>query len=268
MYNRLGSQVFRATQLGSDALEGIVQNISNIKTVGHKKTETSFVQTLNGEISKHQTTDFSQGTLNRTGESLDFAIDGKGFFEVELPTGQRAYTRIGRFSLNSEGELVTSEGFKVLPRIEQTKVSSAPVFEKDNSSMNLKVSRPKLQIPVHLEPHVDEDGTIYGKDTQTGEKTKLGKISVIAFNNPSGLKLVESGYYIATKDSGTPQEIETGVNEKTQVKQGFLEFSNVNIASEFMNLAQIKNMLTAQIKILKAIDKIYENVHFTISRST
>ncbi|MBI1859008.1 MAG: flagellar hook basal-body protein [Candidatus Melainabacteria bacterium] len=265
MYTKLGNQVLRTTQAGSEALANIVDNISNIKTLGYKKQETSFVETLNGEISKHQNSDFSQGLLSRTGQEFDFAIDGKGFFEVELPSGQRGYTRVGAFSLSADGELVTAEGHKVLPRIEQT---SIPKLINSQGGLNLQVSKPKLIIPAHLTPEVDEGGNIYGLNEQTGEKTKFGKISVVAFNNPSGLKPMDRGYYLETKDSGAPQEIETGINAKTQVKQGFVEQSNVDMASEFMNLAQMKNVLTAQLKVLKAIDKIYENIHFTISRST
>jgi flagellar basal body rod protein FlgG len=99
-------------------------------------------------------------------------------------------------------------------------------------------------------------------------KVRYGKLNVVVFNNPQGLESINKSYYTATKESGSPQEIKPDISSATQVKQGFVEGSNVDTAKTFMELAQMKNILGAQFKVLKSIDKIYENIHYTISRSS
>lgn len=282
MFGKLGSQALIATEASSSLLTDVITNISNMKSIGYKKGETTFTEALNGELIKHTTRDFSQGPLRQTTEALDLAIEGKGFFEVEFPNGQRAYTRVGNFHLSNEGELMTQEGYRVLPQIEQSRMPIQPIFVREDVKqtgtsglninvsevgLNLKVSTPKLIVPSHLPPEISEDGTIYGADHETGEKARLGRISVVLFNNPQGLESIGKGYFIETKESGNPIEVNAGSDAPTKVKQSFLEHANVNVATEFMNLAAAKNLLTAQLKILKSIDKIYENVHFTISRA-
>lgn len=261
MFGKLGYQTFRATENNLDALSNIVENISNINSIGYKKGQTSFIETLNGEIAKQESKDFSQGPLRRTGELYDLALDGVGFFEVELQNGQKAYTRAGRFRLTNEGELITEEGYRIMPEIEAVKSVS------DDQGFNIKVTSPKLKLsPEHI-IEITDDGTISEINQETTEKNKIGKINVVAFNNPQGLESIGRSYYVQTKESGMPQEIKIGPNASTKVKQGYLEYGNVDMASEFINLSQMRNVLSAQFKLLKAIDKIYENVHYTISRS-
>ena len=269
MFGKLGYNAFRATENNIDALSNVVENISNINSVGYKKSQTSFVETLNGEISKQETKDFSQGPLRRTGEVFDLALDGVGFFEVELLNGQRAYTRGGKFRLSSEGELVTDEGYKVIPEVEE---AAKPVLEvnkdkKDELGLNIKVTTPKLTVSPDIVPEVLEDGTVNGINQSTGEKTKIGKINIIAFNNPGGLESIGKSYFLPTKASGMPIDLDAGSNGPSKIKQGYLELGNVDMANEFMRLSQMRNLLSAQFKLLKAIDKLYENVHYTISRS-
>lgn len=269
MFGKLGYQSYRATERNIDALSRIVENISNVNSIGYKKGTTSFAETLNGEIGKYDTKDFSGGPLRRTGDPYDLAIDGPGFFEVELPNGSRAYTRAGRFKLSSEGELLTQEGYRVIPEVEEQAkptVINSPT-EKDELGLNIKVTTPKLSISPELTPEILEDGTVNGINSDSGEKTKIGKINIVAFNNPSGLESIGKSYFTQTKSSGAPLDIETGPNSACKLKQGFLEFGNVDMASEFMNLADIRNLLTANFKVYKVIDKLYEQVHYTISRS-
>lgn len=276
----LGQQAFGAVQNQAEALNRIIENISNINSIGYKKTEVNFLQTLDGQMKASTAKEFSQGPLRRTGDVLDLALEGQGFFEVEFPNGQRAYTRAGRFRQNSDGELVTEEGYRVIPQIEQSENTSRSVIERkpivnvdgagtlaaNELGLNLKVVEPKLTIPTTLTPEIGEDGSILGVDN-SGEKSKIGKLNVVVFNNPNGLEATGKGYYVPTKASGAPLDTEIGSNASTKVKQGYLEFGNVNMASEFMNLTQIKDLLSAQFKVLKAVDKIYENINYTIGRS-
>lgn len=269
MYGKLGYQTYRATERNLDVLAKIVENISNVNSIGYKKGQTSFIETLNGEISKHENKDFSQGPLRRTGELYDIALNGPGFFEVELPTGQRAYTRAGRLKLNSDGELLTQEGYRVVPQVEE---KAKPFVKtgtpgKDDLGFNIEVTTPRLIIPSYLTPEITEDGTVNGIDTETGEKTKIGKVSIVSFNGAEGLQSIGKSYYLQTQTSGLSQAIDAGPTSNTKVKQGFLEYGNVDMATEFMNLSDIRNMITANLKVLKLIDKLYENVNYTVSRS-
>lgn len=269
MFGKLGYQTLNSTKRNLDALGRIVENISNMNSLGYKKTQTSFVETLNGEIARYETKDFSQGPLRRTGEVFDLALNGPGFFEVELPTGQRAYTRAGRFKLNGEGELLTQDGYRVVSQVEQKGIPKMEFTKGQNNEPGLDagVASGKLSISPELTPEISEDGTVSGINPDSGEKTKIGKISVVVFNNPQGLEPLGKGYFLPTKSSGSLIETEIGPNHSTSVKQGYLEFGNSDIASEFMNLSQMKNILSAHFKVLKVIDKIYEQVHYTISRS-
>ena len=270
MFNKLGYETLKATNGNAESLARTIENISNMKSIGYKRNQTTFIETLNGEISKHESKDFSQGPLRKTGEVFDLALNGPGFFEIELPTGQRAYTRAGHFRLSGEGELVTAdEGYRVIPLVENV---GKPVIEvnkdkKNELGLNVGITTPKLIIPPDLTPEITEDGTVNGINQETGEKRKIGKINVVSFNNPQGLESIGKGLYLPTKLSGQIQETEYGPNNPTQIKQGYLEYGNVDVAHEMMDMAQMKNFLSAQFKVLKVIDKLYEQVNYTISKS-
>ena len=269
MTGNLGYQAYRSTERSIDALSRLIENITNVNSLGYKRTKLSFTETLEGEIMKHESREFSQGPLRKTGEIFDFALNGPGLFEVELPSGQRAYTRAGRFSLNNEGELVTAEGYRVIPKVEDMSNPLVTVNKdsKGQLDLNIKVTTPKLLISPDITPSVQEDGTINGVNPDTGEKTKIGKLNVVVFNNSEGLESIGRGYFLPTKSSGQVQDIEAGPDSPTKVKQGYVEYGNVDMATEFMNLAEIRNMLNANFKILKVVDKLYEQVHYTISRT-
>lgn len=269
MFGKFGYQVIRATQNNFAELNNSVENVSNVNSIGYKKRKVTFVEALNGQISKHETKEFSQGSLRRTNLEYDFALNGPGFFVVELQNGQRAYTRAGRFALTSEGELVTTEGYRVIPEVEASGRSIIEVNTKEDSELglNIKVKTPRLIIPATLSPVIEGDGKVYGLNNTTGEKTEIGKISVVNFNNPQGLESLSRSYFLQTNESGLALENKIGPDYATQVKQGYLEFGNVDISAEFFNLSQMRNLISAQFKLFKIMDKIYENVHYTISRS-
>lgn len=269
MFGKTGYQVHRGIEGNLAFVNNAITNISNVNSIGYKKGQVSFVEMLDGEVAKHESKEFSQGPLRKTDEPYDLALEGPGFFEVELPNGQRAYTRAGRLRLTGEGELVTEEGHRIVPEIEQT---GQPVIEASDSEdselgLNIKISTPKLIIPSDLTPEISLDGTVNGISQTTGEKSKIGKISVVLFNNPQGLESIGKSCYLATKSSGMPIETKIGPDSPTSVKQGYVEFGNVDMVSELVNLSQMKNLLSAQFKLLKTLDKIYENVHYTISKS-
>ncbi len=269
MFGNTGYKTIKSAENVVSFLNKTIENLSNVYSVGYKKNQQSFVEALNGEISKHDTKDFTQGPLRKTAETFDLALDGPGFFEVELPNGQRAFTRAGNLGVSSDGELITKDGHRVIPEIEPV---GQPVIEPSGDSgkelgLNIKVTTPKLIVPANLTPEILEDGTVNGINGSTGEKVKLGKINVVVFNNPQGLESVGNSYYVPTKQSGSPIEADVGPGGKTRIMQGYLEFGNVNMASEIVNLTQSRNMISAHFKVFKILDKLYENIHYTISKS-
>lgn len=269
MFGKAGYQSLQGLQNSLGALNNMIENISNVNSIGYKQKKSSFVETLNGEMARHENKDFSQGPLRRTGELYDLALEGPGFFEVELPNGQRAFTRAGRFNLTGDGELVTTEGYRVIPEIEQQGKSVIEVNNNQGNELglNMKVATAKITIPHDLTPEISQDGTVSGISGTSGEKTKIGKINIVVFNNPQGMESIGRGYFLQTKNSGAGIETNVGPDGTTKIKQGFLEYGNVNMANEFMNMSQIRNLMSAQFKVLKTLDKIYENIHYTISRS-
>lgn len=267
--SNIGYKALKAAKNSIDMINQTIENFSNVKSLGYKKKEVSFIETLNGEIERVEGADHSQGTLRRTGDIYDVALEGPGYFEVELDNGQIAYTRVGRFKLNSDGELVTEDGYRVLPQVES---STKPIIKPSSSEnnelgLNFKVETPKLLIPPDLATEIKEDGTVNGINTDTNEKVKLGKINLVVFNNPNGLKPIGKGYYLKTDSSGQSIETEAGFGAATKVKQGFVEFSNVSVAQEMMNLSQMKSLIAAQFKVLKVLDRIHENINYTVGRS-
>src|SRR3989338_5333867 len=111
MYGKMGFEAYKGMENNLSSLNNAIANVSNVNSIGYKKSKTTFVETLNGEVAKYEGKDFSQGALRKTGEVYDIALNGPGFFEVEMPNGQRAYTRAGRLRLTGEGELVTEDGY-------------------------------------------------------------------------------------------------------------------------------------------------------------
>ena len=272
MLSKLGYEALTSAQASMGLVGEITENLSNVYSVGYKRNKTTFAQALNGEITMYQNKIHSQGALRKTGEIYDAAIEGPGFFEVELPSGQRAYTRAGRLNLSSEGELITLEGYRLIPEVEGIGEAVSPTVKTGDTKstelgINIEVNTPKLTIPVNVTPEIAEDGTINTINPESGEKTKIGKIRVALFNNPQGLESMGKGYYLETKESGKPQDVEVSPFTATKIRQGYVELSNVDIAASFMEIIQLRNVISAQLKTMKVLDKIYEQVHYTISRA-
>ena len=272
MLSKLGYEALTASQASMGLVNEIIENLSNVYSIGYKKSKTTFAEALNGEVSKHQNKIHSQGVLRKTAELYDLGIEGPGYFEVELPNGQRAYTRAGRLGLTSDAELVTKEGYKLIPEVEGISETTSPSVQIDNAKstglgINIEVTTPKFIIPPDVTPEIAEDGTINAINPESGEKTKIGKIKVVVFNNPQGLESIGSSYYLETNESGKPLDIEASPNTATKIKQGYVEYSNVDIAASFMEIIQLRNVISAQLKTMKVLDKLYENIHYTVSRA-
>ena len=214
-------------------MDVISNNLANVSTTGFKKSRPVFedllYQTLRqpGAQSSQQTqlpsglqlgvgvrtvaTErlFSQGSLTQTNNPLDIAINGNGFFQIQMPDGTTAYTRDGSFQTDSQGQLVTSSGYPLLPNV------SVP-----SNAIQVTIAR---------------DGT--GTVTLPGNTTtQLPQIQLATFVNPTGLQSQGENLYQETAASGTPQINSPGTNGLGVLNQTFTESSNVNVAEELVNM--------------------------------
>lgn len=160
------------------------------------------------------TGEFRQGSFQSTNNPMDLAIGGEGFFAVEMPDGSRAYTRDGSFKLNSSGEMVSNDGYKLADSITIPAGASAVAISK-NGSVSAKV-------PGQNEP------------------VEVGQIKITVFPNPAGLTRLGQNLYADGGASGTGEEKEAGTEGAGGIQQGYLEGSNVEIVEEMVK------MITAQ----------------------
>ncbi|WP_336916577.1 flagellar hook basal-body protein [Acinetobacter modestus] len=229
-------------------LDTISSNISNMQTMGYKKENAQFANLVasnnsNNRISEQgigvsleQTyTDFKNGDVQTTNQPYDFAIQGQGFFEIEQADGSLAYTRIGQFHVNSDGQLALASG--------QTLTAD-------------------VRIPPDVEKVVlTADGTLTGKIIGTGEELELGKIELVRFENDSQLKKIGNGLYTATQRSGEPESGELRTDGMGIVLQGHLEMSNVDLVSEISNLIMAQRAYQLNARVLQAGDQIMETIN-------
>jgi flagellar basal-body rod protein FlgG len=229
-------------------LDTISSNISNMQTMGYKKESAQFsnlvaTNNINNAISQQGIgvslestyTDFKNGDVQTTNQPYDFAIQGKGFFEVEQPDGSLAYTRIGQFHVNAEGQLALANG-----QVLTTDIRIPPDVERVNLAA---------------------DGTLSGKVIGTGEELELGKIELVNFNNDSQLKKMGNGLYLSTQLSGEPQYGEMNTDGMGTVLQGHLEMSNVDLVSEISNLIMAQRAYQLNARVLQAGDQIMETIN-------
>ncbi|HSQ41902.1 MAG TPA: flagellar basal-body rod protein FlgG [Fibrobacteraceae bacterium] len=215
-------------------VDNISNNLSNINTVGFKKSSLQFedliyqtMQEPGGETAEGVTAplgiqiglgsrvaatdrDFSQGSLDETGNSTDAAIEGDGFFQIRLPNGETAYTRAGNFSLSSDGYLCTSQGYILEPGI---------VIPDDADDM-----------------YIDEDGKVMATLTEDEEAEELGQIELARFINPAGLSAQGGNLYLQTEASGEPILGTPGDDNFGSIKNQYLEASNVDMVDEMVGM--------------------------------
>ena len=206
--------------------EAISDNLAAATIPGYKKQDVSFEAVQAGVMSQGTpnlqtqfllpryagTTNFSQGELRQTGVSTDVAIDGRGFFEVQMPSGATAYTRDGEFHINASGQLVTKQGFPVLG-------DNGPVQLDTNLGGNISIS-PTREI-------------------SQGSEVR-GKLKVVDFAQPNQLAQLSGGYF--TNNDPAVQPVDAPA---VSVRAGFLEGSNVSAMSEMANLITVMRSFEA-----------------------
>ncbi len=180
----------------------------------------------------------NEGSLNTTGNSLDLAIDGDGYFQVQMPGGELGYTRAGNFSRSPEGLLVTSDGYQVMPGI---------TIPQGASSIT-----------------IGTDGTVSATlPGQTAAQT-LGQIQVANFPNAAGLQSMGDNYVKETAASGAADLGVPGENGRGTVRQGMLEASNFNVVEELVDMIETQRAYEVNSKMISATDDMLKYVNQNI----
>ena len=262
----MSSAALHIARTGLDAqdtrMRVISNNLANVNTTGFKKDRAAFetlayqVVTAPGAASTAETRYATglnlgtgvrvqgtaridtQGSLQTTGNSLDMAIDGDGYFQVQLPGGQLGYTRAGNFSRSPEGLMVTSEGYQVLPGI---------TVPQGTTSITLGA-----------------DGTVSAQIPGQTEAAQLGQIQIASFANPGGLQATGDNYLVETAASGAAIVGIAGQDGRGQLRQGMLEGSNVNVVEELVDMIETQRAYEVNSKMISATDEMLQYVNQNI----
>ena len=175
---------------------------------------------------------FHQGTFQETGNALDLVIEGNGFFQVLQPNGTVAYTRAGAFKLDSEGNVVTSDGFPI---------------------------EPPLVIPAGATAiSVGSDGTVSVTMGDSGEPSTIGQLQLARFANPAGLRNLGHSLLAATAASGQAVVGSPGMDGLGGIAQGMLEMSNVKVVEEMVAMITAQRAYEANSQAIKIADSMLE----------
>lgn len=229
-------------------------NLANVNTTGFKKSQPTFedltYQTIRqpGASSSQQTQiptglqvgtgtrlvstekNFTQGSLQKTDNSLDIAIQGNGFLQVQMPDGTVAYTRDGSLKKDNQGQLVTSDGYLITP----------PITIPANAST---IS-------------IGNDGVVSVTQPGSPAATQIGQIQLASFVNNGGLLSIGKNLYQETASSGQPNTGAPNTNEFGSVLQGYIESSNVNVAEELINMIQTQRAYELNSKVISTSDQM------------
>ena len=177
---------------------------------------------------------YTQGNLVQTGNPLDMAVQGRGFFQVLLPDGTLGYTRDGSFQVSAEGELVTASGYKVQPGI------SIPDGAQSVS--------------------VGTDGTVSVQIAGQSSPTQVGSLQLVDFVNPAGLQPRGENLLLESAASGPAQTGTPGLDGLGSLAQGSLESSNVNVVEELVNMIETQRAYEMNSKAISTTDQMLEYV--------
>ncbi|SMF67955.1 flagellar basal-body rod protein FlgG [Tistlia consotensis] len=241
-------------------VEVISNNIANMNTTGFKRGRAEFNDLLYQDLRRvgsassdagtivpsgvqvglgvkaaavYRITD--QGNITITDNSLDLAINGRGYFEVQLPTGETAYTRAGSFQLSPTGDLVTPDGYLVMPGI---------TIPPQTTSIS-----------------INNNGEVFVQTGSAVKATRVGQLELAQFPNEAGLEAVGDNLFLETTASGTPLAGVPGKDGFGAILQGALETSNVNVVSEITNLITAQRAYEMNSKVIQAADEMMQNIN-------
>ncbi|MFO7277863.1 MAG: flagellar basal-body rod protein FlgG [Pseudomonadota bacterium] len=237
-------------------------NLANVNTSGFKKSRAVFedllyqnIRQVGGNTSQDTISPsglslgtgvrvvatekiYTQGNLNQTGNALDLAVQGRGFFQVLLPDGTFAYTRDGSFQINAQGELVTSSGYAV---------------------------QPGITIPDGAQSiTIGSDGVVSVQLAGQSAPVQIGSLQLVDFVNPAGLQPRGENLLLESAASGPAQVGTPGLNGLGTIVQGALESSNVNVVEELVNMIETQRAYEMNSKAIATTDQMLEYVNNTL----
>ena len=235
-------------------IDTISNNLANVNTTGFKRSRADFEDLMYQQIlapgaaTTQNTANptglqvgtgvrpvstqkiFTQGDFLQTGNALDVAIEGSGFFQVVDPNGELVYTRSGNFRTDEEGRLVTANGYSLEPEI---------IIPEDAMSVS-----------------IGADGIVTVTQPDTTEALEVGQLEVVLFANPAGLKPMGKNLYGATESAGDPLPSTPGLEGAGTLIQGFLEGSNVKVVEEMIDLIVSQRAYETNSKVIQAADEM------------
>lgn len=252
----IGATGMLAQQLNVDVISN---NIANMTTTGYKRQRPAFLDLIYQNIDRPGSTSSDTGTVVPTGlqlglgvragavyreheqgsiqitqNPLDVAITGEGFFQIQLPNGDTAYTRDGTFQLNENGELVTVQGFTIDPGI---------------------------TIPADaIDIEINREGEVLVAQPGTTALTNVGQIQTARFANPAGLETIGDNLMLETEASGSPATGTPGQDEFGPLRQSALESSNVNVVEEITQLITAQRSYEMNSKVISTSDEMLQTV--------
>ncbi|MBX7122541.1 MAG: flagellar basal-body rod protein FlgG [Opitutaceae bacterium] len=237
-------------------LNTIANNLANVNTPGFKRSKIEFqdllyqrprgvgtetgggnlvptgVEVGNGSRVAATAKVFTQGQVNATGEKLDVAIQGDGFFEVQRPDGTIAYTRDGSFKLSPTGQVTNNDGLPILSGFQPIPPGATAV-------------------------NISESGEV---TVQSATGSQTFRLTLTRFANPSGLRSLGGNLFEETSASGTPETGQPGEQGFGHVLQGYIEMSNVNIVEEMVNLIVAQRAYEINSKSIQTSDEMLQSV--------
>lgn len=225
------------------SMDVVANNLANATTTGFKRDRMDLVDlgyqpfrlpsgrdgqvglgAAPGQIAKEH----EQGAMQNTGRDLDVAIQGEGFLQVTRPDGTLAYTRAGNLQIDANGRIGLPTGDLLQPRIQ------VPAGASD-----VKIA-PDGQVTVSV----------------NGQLRDIGRIQLVSFANPAGLKAAGDSLFVASANSGAPSAGAPGTGTRGALAQGYLEASNVNVGAEMISLIQTQRAFEAASKVVTASDEM------------
>ncbi|MDL5366667.1 flagellar basal-body rod protein FlgG [Xanthomonas sp. NCPPB 2654] len=252
------NQALWVAKTGLDAqqtrMSVVSNNLANTNTTGFKRDRASFEDLLYQQVRQpggatsaqtqlpsglqlgtgvrvvSTSKDFEQGNPQQTGRALDVMVNGRGFFEVQMPDGTSAYTRDGSFQINAQGELVTNSGYAI---------------------------QPGIQVPEGAQSlTIGTDGTVSVQVAGTAAALEIGSLTLSDFINPSGLQAKGENLYAETAASGPAQNGTPGLNGLGTTVQASLEGSNVNVVEELVSMIETQRAYEMNAKAISTTDSM------------
>ncbi|MGD8880350.1 MAG: flagellar basal-body rod protein FlgG [Desulfobacterales bacterium] len=237
-------------------IDVISNNLANVNTSGFKKSRAEFQDLLYesmrpaGAASSQDTIVptgiqlghgtrpaavqklFTQGDFQNTQNELDWAIEGDGFFQIEIPNGETAYSRSGEFKLDADGRIVNPDGFPLVPE--------------------MTIPTETISIAVGM------DGTVSVIQAGDATPTEIGTIQLARFINPAGLRSLGKNLYVPTEASGNEITGTAAENGFGTIAQGFLEMSNVSVVDEMVSMITAQRAYETNSKVVQTADDMLQ----------